>query len=143
MYIIVAGVMFCGCNPDASHKDVDARDAPKTKAPQNAPTIKAANKETELSCKLSTPELRKRKETVLKSLRQQVLERKELANGFAFRFPGSDHVIDEITEFIKTERSCCDFFTFSLSVSGDKSEAWLELTGVDGAKDFISNELEL
>ncbi|MBD1422941.1 hypothetical protein [Sphingobacterium chuzhouense] len=28
-------------------------------------------------------------------------------------------------------------------VSGDKSEAWLELTGTDGAKDFIISELGL
>jgi hypothetical protein len=47
------------------------------------------------------------------------------------------------SEFIKTERECCDFFTFNLSISGDKSETWLELTGAEGAKDFISTELGL
>jgi hypothetical protein len=104
---------------------------------------KAKNKTTQLSCKLTTPELQKRKETVIASLKQKVLDKKELTNGYAYKFSGTDEVLDELTEFIKTERACCDFFTFGLSVSGDKNEAWLELTGVDGAKDFITSELEL
>lgn len=102
---------------------------------------KAKNKSGELSCKLTTPELRERKETVIASLKQQIIEKKELKNGFAFKFLGTDEVLDELTEFIKTERECCNFFTFAISVSGDKSEAWLELTGADGAKDFITTEL--
>ncbi len=96
-----------------------------------------------LSCKLTTPELQDRKETVLASLKSQMIARRELQNGYAFKFPGTDNVLDELTEFIKTERECCDFFTFNLSISGDKSEAWLELTGADGAKEFITTELGL
>lgn len=103
----------------------------------------AKNKDTTLSCKLSSPELIKRKETVLASLKAQVLEKKELTDGFAFRFNGSDKMIDELTEFIKTERTCCGFFTFNLSISGDKSEIWLELRSKDGGKDFINTEMGL
>jgi hypothetical protein len=108
-----------------------------------ATSIKATNQSDELSCKLSSKKLVKRKETVLKSLRSQVLETKELSNGYAFKFSGSDAVLDELTEFIKTERTCCDFFIFGLSISGDTSEAWLEITGPEGAKAFISGELGL
>jgi len=104
---------------------------------------RAKNNTTELSCKLSSPEMLQRKETVLASLKNQIIERKELKDGYAFKFKGTDAVLDELTEFIKTERTCCDFFIFNLSVSGDKSEIWLEITGVDGAKDFITDELGL
>jgi hypothetical protein len=104
---------------------------------------KAKNNSTAMVCKLTTPELQKRKATVLASLKSQITEKKELTNGFAFKFPGNDLVLDELTEFIKTERACCDFFTFGLSVSGDKSAIWLQITGEDGAKDFISIELGL
>ena len=72
-----------------------------------------------------------------------MVEKKELENGFAFRFNGSDAMIDELTEFIKTERQCCDFFTFNLSVEGDSSTAWLELTGPKEVKEFIQTELEI
>lgn len=101
----------------------------------------AKNESMEMSCKLTTPELRERKETVIASLKQQIIEKKELKNGFAFKFQGTDKVLDELTEFMKTERACCAFFTFGLSVSGDQSEAWLELTGPAGVKAFITAEL--
>lgn len=98
---------------------------------------------TNLSCKLTTPELQKRKETVLAELKQQILEKKELPNGYSFKFKGDDQTIDKLNEFIKSERQCCDFFTFELSVIGNKSEAWLKLTGSKEAKEFISKEMNL
>ena len=58
-----------------------------------------------LSCKLTSPELRKRKETVIASLKKQVLERKELPNGYAYKFTDTDAVLDELTEFIKLLQS--------------------------------------
>ena len=97
----------------------------------------------ELSCKLTTPELRKRKETVIASLKKQVIEKKELVNGYSYQFKGSDALLDELTEFIKTERVCCDFFDFGLSVKGDASLAILTITGPGEAKHFITSELEL
>ncbi len=103
----------------------------------------AKNKKGELTCKLTSPELRKRKETVIKSLKSQMLQKKELTNGYSYKFIGSDKMVDELTEFVKTERACCDFFVFNLSISGDKSEAWLEITGPKGTKDFIKTELEM
>ena len=97
----------------------------------------------ELSCNLTTPELQERKGTIIASLRAQLIDKKELDNGFAFKFPGTDNLLDELTEFVKTERECCDFFDFNISISGDKNEAWLELTGPKGSKDFITTELGL
>jgi hypothetical protein len=106
-------------------------------------TTKATNQSSELSCKLSSKQLMKRKETVLKNLKNEILETRELSNGYSFKFAGNDKVLDQLHEFIKTERTCCDFFIFGLSISGDTSEAWLELTGPEGAKNFISEELGL
>ena len=103
----------------------------------------ATKKGTALTCKLTSPELRERKATVIANLKKQVIEKKELKNGYAYRFDGSDAMIDQLTDFIKTERMCCDFFTFNISVSGDKSEAWLQIAGPKGAKEFIVSELEL
>ena len=104
---------------------------------------KAKNKTNQISCKLTSPELQKRKESVLMSLREKVLGKKELEDGYTFKFPGTDKVLDELYEFIKTERACCEFFVFGFSVSGDESEIWLELTGPEGVKDFIASEFEI
>jgi hypothetical protein len=121
----------------------------KTKAKTSKSSVvctdncKATNKKGQLSCKLTTPELRERKATVIASLKKQLLEKKELKYGFAYKFIGSDGMVDELATFVKTERACCDFFIFNLSISGDKTEAWLEITGPKGAKEFIKTELEL
>ena len=69
---------------------------------------KVSNENSKLTCKLSTPELQKRKETVLKSLMEQRLEISELKDGYAFKFSGTDSILDQLCEFIKTERACCD-----------------------------------
>src|SRR4051812_1146362 len=74
----------------------------------------AKNNKSSLTCKLTTPELRKRKETVIASLKKQMLQKKELKNGYAYKFAGTDKIIDELAEFVKTERACCDFFVFNL-----------------------------
>ncbi len=113
----------------------------QTKTTCSDACCKAKNKKGELTCKLTTSELRQRKETVIKSLKNQILVKKELKNGYSYKFVGTDKMVDELTEFIKTERECCDFFIFNLSISGDKSEALLEITGPKGAKDFIKTEL--
>jgi hypothetical protein len=103
----------------------------------------AKNSDQEISCKLTTAELQKRKETVLENLKKKILEKKELKDGYAFKFEGSDSTVDELTDFVKSERSCCNFFVFTLSFSGDGKETWLSLTGPEGAKEMISQELGL
>jgi hypothetical protein len=95
-----------------------------------------------ISCKLTTPELRQRKATVIASLKVRVLEKQELANGFRYRFDSSDQTLDLLNNFIKTERLCCDFLILGLTVAHQDSPVWLELSGPEGAKDFIKNEIE-
>ena len=72
-----------------------------------------------------------------------MIGKKELKNGYSYKFAGTDKMVDELAEFIKTERECCDFFTFKLSTGGDKGQAWLEISGPKGSKDFIKTELDL
>ncbi|MEC3880244.1 hypothetical protein [Parapedobacter sp. 10938] len=47
----------------------------------------AKDRNEQLACKLTSPELRERKETVIASLKKQLLDRKELSDGYAFKFP--------------------------------------------------------
>ena len=109
--------------------------------PTNNRQTDTGNGSADLACALTSPELRERKRTVLASLKEQTRERLELENGYAFTFSGTDLLLDELIDFIKTERACCPFFTFDLSIRGDKSEARLELTGPPGAKEFITSEM--
>src|SRR5581483_10359579 len=95
-----------------------------------------------MTCKLTPPELRKRKEQVIAQLKGLVLEKKDLPDGYRYKFHGTDAILDSLTAFIKSERMCCDFFNFKLSVNND-SFIWLEISGAEGAKAFIKTELNM
>ncbi|HEY6163189.1 MAG TPA: hypothetical protein VI112_18320 [Bacteroidia bacterium] len=103
----------------------------------------AGGNKQELSCKLTSPQLQERKETVLAQLKKEVVEKKELADGYSFKFSGADSVYIQLSDFIRSERTCCDFFTFRLEVSDEKSFTWLTVTGPPGTKEFIKNEMDL
>lgn len=96
---------------------------------------------TSLVCKLTSPELQKRKATVIAELKTLVKSREELADGYSYEFEGTDYILDRLNAFIKTERMCCDFFRFQLTV--EENKALLRLTGPTGTKVFINDELDL
>jgi hypothetical protein len=64
-----------------------------------------------------------------------MIEKIEWKKGFACKFGSSDAMIDEFTKLCK-DRAYCSFFIFNLSISGDKSRAWLQIAGAEGPKDF-------
>jgi hypothetical protein len=110
-------------------------------AQQNQHTMKDLSERAKLTCKLTTPELQERKRTVISELKVLVKERKENANSVSYKFDSTDKNIDLISSFIKTERLCCDFFEFNLSVESDSEFMWLRLSGPDGVNEFIREEI--
>lgn len=136
LFIYIATVLFTGCHQNNTKmKDISRKQSDAMSTGQEV---------KEMSCKLTTPELRQRKETVIDSLKKLLIGKKELENGFSYQFNGSDTVIDELAEFIKAERLCCDFFEFDLTVSGEADKPlWLAITGPKGVKEFISSEIGL
>lgn len=103
--------------------------------------VESGSKQKAIACKLTDPELQKRKENVIASLKEKVLEKMELENGYKYKFAGTDELLDEITAFIKSERACCDFFDFSYTVS--EKTLWLTITGPIGTKEFIKDKMGL
>lgn len=99
------------------------------------------SEEPKLTCLLTTPELQRRKATVIKSLKEKIRGHEEHDDGFAFQFQTTDGLLDELAEFIKTERACCPFFVFRLRVAADGGDTWLELSGPPGVKEFIRTEI--
>ncbi len=111
-------------------------------AQEKTKDMKTLMEQAKLTCKLTTPELQQRKKTVIAELKSQVLEKIETDQGFKYEFEGSDKMLDLLNSFIKTERLCCDFFLFTLTASTDTKFTWLELSGPEGTKDFIKNEID-
>lgn len=85
--------------------------------------------------------MRQRESHVIAGLRTLVKSRQELATGFSYEFGGTDENLDKLMDFIKTERRCCDFFTFELIVEEDRAS--LKITGPEGAKAFLEESVGL
>jgi len=63
-------------------------------------------KKKEVSCKLTSPELRKRKEEVIAVIKTKILDKQELADGYKYKFEATDDMLDQLTAFLKSERAC-------------------------------------
>jgi hypothetical protein len=110
-------------------------------AQQNQSTMENLRKRTTLTCKLTTPELQKRRLTVIAELKNLVKERKEGSDAVHYKFEMNNKNMDLVANFIKSERLCCDFFDFNLEVRSDSEFMWLVLSGPEGVTDFIREEI--
>jgi hypothetical protein len=63
--------------------------------------------------------------------------RRELEDGYAFRFPGSEEWAARLLAFITAERRCCPFFTFDLRFEPEQGPIWLSLRGGEEVKRFV------
>lgn len=96
----------------------------------------------QLVCKLTTPELQKRRSTVILDLRKSLLKREVLADGLAFTFSSDDAKLVQLIEFIKSERLCCDFLSFKLIFAASTPDlVTLEITGPEGTQEFLEHEV--
>jgi hypothetical protein len=96
--------------------------------------------EIPLACTLPQQEQMTRS-TELNDLFKHVQQTKELPDGYALRFPGSDTCANTLLQFITYERACCPFFTFALTFEPKQGPIWLHLRGPEGVKAIIENML--
>lgn len=104
---------------------------------------KIAQNQSGLTCRRDggafTSHQRHRYREVLEQVKASIQEVSELRDGYAFRFP-PDQILT-LAEFITLERRCCSFFNFRLDVDSGNGPLWLHLTGGEGVKEFLKDEL--
>jgi hypothetical protein len=66
-------------------------------------------------------------------------ERRELADGFAYRFDNEHYPL--LATFITHEQLCCPFLAFRLEVAPHRGPVWLQLTAPGDVKPFLLEEL--
>ena len=71
----------------------------------------------------------------------QIEETSELSNGYAFRFADEPNVLQRLADFVSLEKLCCPFLRFEIEVEAENGPVWLRLTGRDGVKEFIREEI--
>ena len=76
------------------------------------------------------------------ALIQSVQGVREVQNGYEFTFPGETEFISRVAEFISSERACCPFLKFSLTVFSEEAPITLSLTGPAGTQEFLRIEFD-
>lgn len=71
--------------------------------------------------------------------RKRVQEWRDLPNGYAFRFE-PDALMD-LARFLENERRCCPFLSFDVALASDGGPVWLRITGPEGARELLAEEL--
>jgi hypothetical protein len=91
-----------------------------------------------VACTLSAAEMRTRGEDVVAPLFARVQHLEEMPDGYRFAFPAEADGVRELLEFILSERACCPFFTFELTLASPHDLVWLSLLGGEGVKEFVA-----
>lgn len=81
-----------------------------------------------LACTLSDDDLRVRSREVAE-LFAHATAVEELADGYAFAFPGGGAWPRELLDFVTFERACCLFYSFGLRFPSPHDVIWLDVRG--------------
>lgn len=71
----------------------------------------------------------------------QIQETRELPDGYEFRFADDSNALKGLVDFVSLEKLCCPFLRFEIDVEAENGPVWLRLTGREGVKAFIKEEI--
>ena len=92
-----------------------------------------------IACNLNDAEFQQRRADLLNTFRGALLETRDLADGYAYRFPSEANWISQMAQLITFERECCPFLRFNLRLEPANGPLWLELTGPEGTREFLQS----
>ena len=87
------------------------------------------------------PDQRSKHLATSRKLFSRIEEFRELPNGYEFRLADGPGLISQLAEFVSLEKLCCPFLTFVIQIDAESGPVWLRLTGRDGVKAFIREEI--
>ncbi len=99
--------------------------------------------ELPIVCTLSPDALSARRQGLLSELLQRSAGRELLPDGLRLRFAPSGEILSSIAKAVETERHCCRFLRFTLTVEPDEGQFTLDLTGPHGTREFVAALLEM
>ena len=96
-----------------------------------------------IACTLGPAALKARREDLLGGLVRRGQDRIDVPNGYRVRFDAEPGVLASIASVIETERQCCRFLRFEVTVEPGERVIWLEFTGPPGTREFLAGILDL
>jgi hypothetical protein len=89
-------------------------------------------------CTLGPQALSTRSEGLLADLMRHAETHEELDNGHRLTFAATDEAVAIILKTVTSERHCCQFLRFQITVEPGGGPIVLELTGPHGTKEFVA-----
>ena len=101
-----------------------------------------APEQSPIACDMTvlSPVQRERHLATSRELFSTLKQVRELSNGYEFRVDGPN-VILQAAEFVSLEKLCCPFLNFEIEVEAENGSVWLKLTGREGVKAFVREEI--
>ena len=95
-----------------------------------------------IACDMSvlSPAQREMHLATSRELFSNLKEIRELSNGYEVRLDAPNAML-KAAEFVTLEKLCCPFLSFSIEVAAESGPVWLRLTGREGVKEFIREEI--
>ena len=105
--------------------------------------IPDVRKESPVACDMTAIESGRREQHIATSREvfRAMTEIEELPDGYAFRLSSEPDILVKAAEFISLEKICCPFLSFVIEVKAEGGPVWLRLTGREGVKAFIREEV--
>ena len=99
--------------------------------------------ESPLACDMTAiaPGERPKHLATSRELFARIEEFRELPDGYEFRLAEGPGLISQLAEFVSLEKLCCPFLNFMIEIGAENGPVWLRLTGRDGVKAFIREEI--
>jgi hypothetical protein len=66
----------------------------------------------------------------------------EIEKGYEYHFQGDSETLKLVNEWVRMERKCCPFLTFTVRTSNDNEPILLQMTGNEEAKAFLRTEIK-
>jgi arsenate reductase len=110
---------------------------------QKLRTFIMETKQSPLACDMTAIPPRQR-ETHLSASRElftQIRQTQELSDGYQFQFADQPDLLKRLAEFVSLEQLCCPFLSFAIEIEAENGPVWLRLTGREGVKAFIREEI--
>ena len=93
-------------------------------------------------CTLGADDLRARRADLLTGLAARAIARETLDSGMRFRFDASSETLSQLLRVIDSERQCCRFLHFELTVTPNLGPIALSVTGPVGTREFLTGLLD-
>ena len=99
--------------------------------------------ELPIACTLSPDALKTRREGLLADLLQRAEHHELTGDGLRVRFAFDAETLATLVRVVDSERRCCRFLRFVITVEPDEGPLLLELSGPAGSREFIAGLLDL